>query len=171
MDEQINQEHLKDLLHYDPETGVFKWKDTFGWKAKRGTIAGGINGSGYIYIRLKRKKYRAHRLAWLYTYGKFPEDQIDHINRDKTDNRLVNLRAVSGKENSRNQFIPTNNTSGHIGVSWDTEKNRWRVQIAKVSYGRFKSKGDAVAKAKEVYKELGFHENHGKRVTANGRAD
>ncbi len=168
MDEQINQEHLKDLLHYDPETGVFKWKDTFGWKAKRGTIAGGINGSGYIYIRLKRKKYRAHRLAWLYTYGKFPEDQIDHINRDKTDNRLVNLRAVSGKENSRNQFIPTNNTSGHIGVSWHTKNNRWRVSVSKVYYGSFECKSDAIAKAKKVYKELGYHENHGKRITANG---
>ena len=168
MDEQINQEQLKELLHYDPETGVFKWKDTFGWKAKQGTIAGGINGSGYIYIRLKRKKYRAHRLAWLYTYGKFPEDQIDHINRDKTDNRLVNLRAVSGKENSRNQFIPTNNTSGHIGVSWHTKNNRWRVSVSKVYYGSFECKSDAIAKAKKVYKELGYHENHGKRVTANG---
>jgi len=152
MDEQINQEQLKELLHYDPETGVFKWKDTFGWKAKQGTIAGGINGSGYIYIRLKRKKYRAHRLAWLYTY----------------DNRLVNLRAVSGKENSRNQFIPTNNTSGHIGVSWHTKNNRWRVSVSKVYYGSFECKSDAIAKAKKVYKELGYHENHGKRITANG---
>ena len=171
MDEQINQEHLKELLHYDPETGVFKWKDTFGWRAKQGTIAGGINGSGYIYIRLKRKKYRAHRLAWLYTYGKFPEDQIDHINKDKTDNRLVNLRAVSNKENGKNKFIPTNNTSGHIGVVWDTKNNRWKVQVrggSKAYHGSFECKSDAVARAKKVYKKLGFHKNHGKRKTANG---
>jgi hypothetical protein len=166
MDEQINQGRLKNFLHYDPETGVFKWKDTFGWRAKQGTVAGSVKASGYIYIRLKLKQYRAHRLAWLYTYGKFPEDQIDHINGIKNDNRIINLRAVSDKENSRNLRLRKDNTSGYIGVRWDTDK--WRVIILRKQYGRFKSKSDAIAKAKEVYKELGFHENHGKRVTANG---
>ena len=168
MDAQINQEQLKELLHYDPETGVFKWKNTLGSRAKAGDVAGTLNGNGYIYIKIRQKLYRAHRLVWLYTHGKFPENHIDHINGLRDDNRIINLRAVTQTENNRNQFIPTNNTSGHIGVGWDTEKNRWKVQIARVSYGRFKSKGDAVAKAKKVYKELGFHENHGKRVTANG---
>ena len=171
MDEQINQEQLKELLHYDPETGVFKWKDTFGRRAKQGAIAGCLRDNGYIYIKTRQKQYRAHRLAWLYTHGKFPEDQIDHINGIKNDNRIINLRAVSDKENSRNLSLRKDNVSGHIGVSWDTEKNKWKVTITGVHYGRFKSKSDAIAKAKEVYKELGYHENHGKRVTANGCAD
>jgi hypothetical protein len=177
MDEQINQEQLKELLHYDPETGVFKWKIANSYRIKIGDVAGyinGSNGSGYTIITVFNKPYGAHRLAWLYTHGKFPEDQIDHINKDKTDNRLVNLRAVSNKENGKNKFIPTNNTSGHIGVVWDTKNNRWKVQVrggSKAYHGSFECKSDAVARAKKVYKELGFHENHGKRITANGCAD
>ena len=104
----------------------------------------------------------------MYNYGKFPEDQIDHINGIKNDNRIINLRAVSGKENSRNFSLRKDNVSGHIGVGWDSENNRWRVQISKAYYGSFECKSDAIAKAKKVYKELGFHKNHGKRVTANG---
>ena len=165
----ITQEQLKKLLDYDPETGFFKWKIANSYRIKIGDVAGYINGSdgsGYIIITVSNKPYGAHRLAWLYTHGKFPEDQIDHINKDKTDNRLVNLRAVSGKENARNKFIPTNNTSGHIGVIWHAKNNRWIVKVSKVYYGSFECKPDAITKAKEVYKELGYHENHGKR--ANG---
>ena len=168
MDAQINQEQLKKLLDYDPETGVFRWKDTLGSRAKAGDVAGTLNGNGYIYIKIRQKPYRAHRLVWLYTHGKFPENHMDHINGLRDDNRIINLRAVTRTENARNQFIPTNNTSGHIGVSWYTEKNRWRVRVQGIGYGSFECKSDAIAKAKKVYKELGYHENHGKGITANG---
>ena len=114
------------------------------------------------------KKYYAHRLAWLYVHGEFPKNGMDHINGLRNDNRIINLRAVSDKENSRNLSLRKDNVSGHIGVSWDTEKNKWKVTITGVHYGRFKSKSAAIAKAKEVYKELGYHENHGRRMTANG---
>ena len=168
MDEQINQEQLKELLHYDPETGVFKWKIAISHRIKVGDVAGSTNSTGYVHIKIRQKRYKAHRLAWLYNYGKFPEDQIDHINGLRDDNRIINLRAVTRTENARNQFIPTNNTSGHIGVSWYTERNKWIVRVQGIGYGSFECKLDAIARVKEVYKELGYHENHGKRITANG---
>ena len=169
MDAQINQGRLKNFLHYDPETGVFKWKIANSYRVKVGDVAGCFDTSGgYIVIMVCNKRYYAHRLAWLYTYGEFPEDDMDHINGIKNDNRIINLRAVSHKENLKNQFIPTNNTSGHIGVGWRAERNCWRVRVQGIGYGSFECKSDAIARVKEVYKELGFHENHGKRKTANG---
>jgi hypothetical protein len=157
----LNQKTLKKYLNYDPETGVFKRKINSG-KAKIGDVAGGINGSGYICIRINSVKYRAHRLAWLYVHGKFPDNQIDHINRIKTDNRIENLRDVTQSVNGRNKNLPSNNTSGHIGVKWNKKQQAWRVAVCQVHYGSFKSKLDAVAKAKSIYKELGYHENHGR---------
>ena len=168
MDKQINQEQLKELLHYDPETGVFKWKIASAMRIKIGDVAGTLDDKGYIIITVFNKRYRAHRLAWLYTHGKFPENHMDHINGLRNDNRIINLRAVTQAENNRNYSAYKNNTSGYIGVSWETGKNKWKVSITGVNYGSFKSKSDAIAKAKEVYKELGFHKNHGKRMTAIG---
>jgi hypothetical protein len=157
----LNQKTLKKYLNYDPETGVFKRKINSG-KAKIGDVAGGINGSGYICIRINSVKYRAHRLAWLYVHGKFPDNQIDHINRVKTDNRIENLRDVTQSVNGRNRNLPSNNTSGHIGVKWNKKQQAWKVTVCQVHYGSFKCKLDAVAKAKSIYKELGYHENHGR---------
>ena len=157
----LNQKTLKKYLNYDPETGVFKRKINSG-KAKIGDVAGGINGSGYICIRINSVKYRAHRLAWLYVHGKFPDNQIDHINRVKTDNRIENLRDVTQSVNGRNRNLPSNNTSGHIGVKWNKKQQAWKVTVCQVHYGSFKSKLDAVAKVKSVHKKLGFHENHGR---------
>jgi len=162
----ITQEQLKKLLDYDRETGVFKWKTTTNCRIRVGDVAGCLDENGYIKIRLFNKAYRAHRLVWLYTYGKFPEDDMDHINGIKNDNRIINLRAVTQAENARNLRLRKDNTSGYIGVGWDTGKNKWRVTISRKQYGRFKSKSDAITKAKKIYKELGYHENHGNR--ANG---
>jgi hypothetical protein len=105
----LNQKTLKKYLNYDPETGVFKRKINSG-KAKIGDVAGGINGSGYICIRINSVKYRAHRLAWLYVHGKFPDNQIDHINRVKNDNRIDNLRDVTQSVNARNRDLLSTNT-------------------------------------------------------------
>jgi len=168
MDEQINQERLKELLHYDPETGVFKWKIAISYRIRVGDVAGCFDDDGYIKIVMFNKAYRAHRLVWLYVHGKFPEDCMDHINGIKDDNRIINLRAVTHAENNKNLPLRKDNTSGYIGVGWDKGKNKWRVSISNVHYGRFKSKSDAIARAKEVYKKLGYHKNHGKRITANG---
>lgn len=134
----ITQERLKELLDYDPESGIFTWKKTrkgvFTWKKTRkgvsaGSMAGRHTHSGYIIIKLDQKAYRAHRLAWLYVHGSFPEAEIDHINRCKDDNRIANLRAATRSENLQNRPKQSNNTSGAPGVSWHNQNQKWRAQI------------------------------------------
>ena len=91
----ITQEELKELLDYNPETGLFTWNVYNNIKNK--TTAGTFN-DGYIQIKIKQKIYQAHRLAWLYVYGEWPKGQIDHINGIRDDNRIENLRDVTNRE-------------------------------------------------------------------------
>lgn len=116
----INQAQLKQLINYDPETGIFTWPN--------GAIAGGDDGQGYIQISVKNKRYRAHRLAWLYMTGQWPKI-IDHINRNRADNRWSNLREVTSRENNRNMGLRRDNKSGVRGVSWSTQHNCWQATI------------------------------------------
>jgi len=110
----ITQEKLKKLLYYNKDTGFFVWKkDIFNLNkykvANQGDIAGCISSGGYIQISIGGKCYSAHRLAWLYEFGHFPKLQIDHINRVRDDNRIDNLRDVSGKVNMSNKSKPGEN--------------------------------------------------------------
>jgi len=164
----IDQKTLKKHLDYDPETGLFRWKIAR-QRIKVGEVAGTTNNYGYICIKIFSKRYKAHRLPWLYTHGEFPEDSMDHINRIKNDNRIANLRAVTHTENMRNRSLQSSNTSGHTGVYWIKEKKekKWRVRVKNIDYGYFKYKQDAIKKSKSVYKELGFHENHGRVLETN----
>ncbi len=91
----LTQSTLKSLLHYDPETGEFRWLTSSSNRAPMGTIPSNLSSDGYLRIRVAGKQYRAHRLAWLYVYGKFPSEHIDHINHDILDNRIENLRDSS----------------------------------------------------------------------------
>ena len=101
----MTQQELKKVLRYDKSIGEFRWAVGIGRRIKKGIIAGCVNKDGYIQIRIARKDYYAHRLAWLYIYGELPKDQIDHINHDRRDNRLVNLQEVTQLENSRNKAL------------------------------------------------------------------
>lgn len=92
-------------------------------------IAGGVDHNGCRYIKIKGTKYSAHRLAWLYYHGVFPKNEIDHINRDKEDNRYRNLRDVSRMCNMRNSRNYHNNKSGVKGVSWHTWHKKWAVNV------------------------------------------
>lgn len=97
----VSQDLLKNLFTYDQNTGLFKRKIALG-NASSGSIAGSIHHRGYRYIAINKKDYAAHRLAWLYVYGKWPDNFIDHINGKTDDNRIENLRDVSQKENMKN---------------------------------------------------------------------
>ena len=99
----LTQKELKVFLHYCPTSGVFTRSITVCNKARKGDKISGKTTKGYIRVRIKRTEYYAHRLAWLYVYGEWPKDQIDHINRDKSDNRITNLRDVTCSENNRNK--------------------------------------------------------------------
>lgn len=121
----LTQERLKELFHYDPETGVFT-RLVGGPGSPTGVLKNKPNsGHGYIVISINSKNYLTHRLAWLYVYGRFPLEQIDHINHDRTDNRITNLREVTELENHRNMSKSTNNTSGVVGVTWHKRDSVW----------------------------------------------
>ena len=126
----LTQERLKELLHYDQETGVFKRKTTQANNAKAESIAGCVNKKlGYVIIGIDNKQYYAHRLAWFYVNNTWPENQIDHINRNKTDNRIKNLREVTHAQNRQNIGLKNNNKSGATGVFWYANRNKWIAYI------------------------------------------
>ena len=123
-------EQLKEVLDYNPDTGLFTWiKST--QQTKAGSVAGNKTNQGYIRISVKRKRYLAHRLAYLYMTGHFPENFIDHINHIRHDNRWTNLRDATSSQNQANQVNPKNNTSGYKGVSWHKSTKKW---LAKIGY-------------------------------------
>lgn len=128
----ITQTRLKELLHYSPETGIFTWLRDQG-RVKKGSIAGAVDYYGYIVIRLDRVLYKAHRLAWLYVHGEWPDKNIDHINRQRNDNRLKNLRDVDQSVNGHNGKMKATNTSGFTGVTWRKDRGKWSARI-KVGY-------------------------------------
>jgi len=123
----ITQTRLKELLHYEPTTGLFTWL-VDRKKAKKGTHPTYTN-HGYICIRIDTVLYGAHRLAWLYVHGSMPKEQLDHINRDRMDNRIDNLREVTAGQNRMNMGMKTTNTSGYTGVSWNKRTQRWEANI------------------------------------------
>lgn len=162
----LTQERLKELLHYDPDTGVFIWKVKIADKIIIGDVAGYKRGGGYVLIGIYGIKYLAHRLVWLYAHGGFPPEQIDHINQIKDDNRIVNLRAVSRTENLRNRKLPSNNTSGFIGVGWVKQSKRWCARITVknklIQLGSYTDISDAISARKAANIKYGYHPNHGK---------
>jgi len=122
----ISQAQLRAKFHYDPDTGEFTRLTGWG-KYKAGSVAGHVTSRGYRLIEISGTAYGAHRLAFLYTEGSMPRDEVDHINRNKDDNRLRNLRKVSRAMNARNRGQYKNNTSGHVGVL--RRGNRYRARI------------------------------------------
>jgi hypothetical protein len=152
----ITQDRLTSLYQYNPETGVF---------TRYGREVGFLNWKGYILIQIDDKRYRAHRLAWFYTHGEWPNSQIDHIDHDRTNNAITNLRLATPTDNARNQSLHLLSTSGTTGVYWDTGHARWRACIT-LNYktkhlGSYKNKEDAIAARQAANVAYGFHENHG----------
>ena len=126
----ITVETLRGLLDYEPDTGIFRWRVSRGG-VEAGAAAGHINNRGYIRIMVNNSPFKAHRLAWLHFHGVWPQDQIDHINGDKRDNRIANLRDVSRSVNMQNQVrAQKDNKSGLRGVSWNKNKKRWEAGIS-----------------------------------------
>jgi len=157
----LTQKRLKELLTYNPETGVFTRNCTTSPRAQAGQTVGSKHNAGYLCVSIDRKSHLLHRLAWLYMYGFLPEHDIDHINHDRTDNRIRNLRSVTRSENLRNQSVCPRNTSGIMGVSFDSERNKWMVRIKKKHLGRYSDYFEAICVRKSAESRYGFHPNHG----------
>lgn len=144
----LTPERLRELLHYNPNTGIFTWKVRRNQRATAGSEAGHREAKGYVSICIDGNDFKAHRLAWLYVHGCWPKNQIDHKNQAKHDNRIDNLRDATQSENLANTNLRTTNTSGFKGVHFDTRAGKWRAQICvdgkRVNLGSFESMEDAI---------------------------
>ncbi|MFY0633637.1 MAG: HNH endonuclease [Vannielia sp.] len=181
-------EVLRQLLSYDPEAGALQWQERpehffqtedprgRGWLCSQWNSRNAgkealtnTNGDGYKQGRIFGVTVKAHRVIWAMTYGAWPEDQVDHINGNRDDNRLVNLRASTNSQNQRNRKVGSNNKSGHLGVS-ELKCGSWLAFITnnghRVSLGQFQTKEEAAAARKAAEKCLGFSEGHGRRALA-----
>lgn len=152
----LTHSEVSELLEYAPETGALTWKPRVkgrGWNRAQGG-ATHVSDQGYITLNIKGRVYRGHRLAWLLYYGEWPDGNIDHINRVRSDNRISNLRVVEQAENMQNTNVYRTNKSGHKGVFWHKEINKWWAYInvgrRRVCLGRFANKAEAIAARAEA---------------------
>lgn len=139
----MTADELKGFLNYDPDTGIFRWLVAGGQK-RVGDIAGRISNQGYRQIQIRRKLYLAGRLAWLYSYGVWPRLQIDHINRIRSDDRLCNLRDVSGSINCHNRKPTLGITKHGCG--------RWQAQVSYMGRKIYLGLFDTELEASAVYR-------------------
>lgn len=153
------------MFHFDPETGIFTRKTTVAPNARKGDVAGWNYAGGYLGITADGKQYVAHRLAWLYVHGEWP-DQIDHIDHNRQNNKINNLRNANFSVNSKNVGPFSTNKAGVHGVCLYKPTGKWKAQIGvngkSIHLGYFDTKEAAAAARSAANKKYGFHENHGK---------
>lgn len=174
-DSHPSPDYLRQRLRYEADTGRFFWREASCMPACwNGRYAGKealtfIDKDGYLRGSVCGRGVAAHRVAWAIHYGEWPKHTIDHINQDPSDNRIENLRDVSVKENSRNQRLRKNNTSGAVGVYFDKRRGKWqaRIQAGKKyrSLGMYIDKSDAISAYRVAAREIGMHPNHGKHAS------
>ncbi len=161
----VSQDRLKELFSYNPENGKFTRIKTLSSRAIAGDSAGSIHPHGYLQIMIDGSSYKAHRLAWLYESGEHPPLQIDHVNHDRSDNRMSNLRAVDHINNMKNQKLSSNNASGVNGVAFNKKTKKWvsRIKVDRkdIYLGSFDSIFDAEKSRVDANNKHGFHLNHG----------
>lgn len=174
----VSTEYLLSVLEYDPENGVLVWlprpESMFNshhefkrWNTRyAGVRAGFINEEGYVSVKLKGKDRAAHRLIFKMLSLECP-NEIDHINGERSDNRLSNLRSVTLADNMKNKKIYANNSSGVSGVGWYKKYSKWRARIhvdgKSILLGYYDNIETAIKARIEAEDTYGFHQNHGKR--------
>ena len=153
-DSRLTQQRLHEL--FDFVDGEFVRKiGVQGFGCEKGTVAGSKDKHGYVNINIDGKKYKCHRLVWLYLYGVWPKKEIDHINRVRDDNRIENLREATSEEQKWNTKLYSHNSTGVKGVSWDSQHKKYRASIT----------------VKNSFKHLGFFENLEEAVAERKRAE
>lgn len=176
----VDIQFLRECFILDRGTGVLTWRKrpAHHFETRRahslsvsgfaGKVAGRVGNHGYVAVTISGRTYLAHRVVFALIHGRWPVDQIDHINGIRTDNRPRNLREVSNAENARNGRRRSRNTSGHVGVSWDAVNSKWKAEICRdgkrIALGRFKLLSLAVGARKAAEREYGFHPNHGRHA-------
>lgn len=163
-DKQLLPSYLCGLFNYDSDTGQITWKESRQHHVKDGQIAGSIDGKGRIRIEINGKTYAAHQIAFAIYHGRWATHQVDHINGDKLDNRIINLREATNAENSRNR--PSKGKSGYRGVSFHKRTGLYHARIMtdgkKMFLGAFVCPKVAAIAYNNAAKEL-----HGKFATLN----
>jgi hypothetical protein len=147
----LTQEYLKQHLHYDKDTGIFT-------RLKNGKIAGFKDPRGYVSMNLGRRLHYAHRLAWMYETGSMPENSIDHINGNKSDNRFQNLREATQQQNVLNVGKRARNSSGYKGVSFSKAAQKYEARY------RFNKTSEYLGLFNTAYEAHVAYENHVKSV-------
>lgn len=168
-DSTLTQDRLKELLHYCPETGVFTWLiKPYKQPMNVGDVAGSKskdNQTYYISIKLNKKSYKAHRLAFLYMTGAWPRYQIDHDDGNGLNNKWLNLNDATAGDNQKNRRRNKNNKSGLTGVFFDTQSNKLKAQIkvnsVNMHLGYFIDFFEACCARKSAENKHNFHVNHG----------
>jgi hypothetical protein len=163
----MDQKRLKEILHYDPLTGICTRKTATALRHKVGETVGVKTSKGrYLKCGIDNKEYLLHRLIILYMTGSMPIGfQVDHINHNGLDNKWSNLRIVQRQKNQQNMSKSKRNTSGVLGVSYDTSRDKWVAQIytnGKTHLKRFNTKFGAIRQRILWNRKFNFHENHGK---------
>ena len=181
--EDLSPEFLRNLLAYDPDTGGLTWlprdaemvasgkpSEAIRWNSRyagRPAFTALMNG-GYLCGAVYKISLQAHVAAWVIHTGQWPDGEIDHINGDRRDNRISNLRCVSPAENKRNRALSASSTSGVMGVSYNARDSRWAAYIGAegklINLGTFRRKDDAIAARQAAVAEYGFHKNHGRNA-------
>lgn len=147
----LTQARLKEFLKYDPETGGFYRVKQAGRSGPPGSVVRTVHSKGYMTLGIDGGEYLQHRLVWLYVHGRFPPADIDHINGNRSDNRLANLRAATRAENLQNKAMQSNNTSGQVGVTWRANRGHWVAQIKTGGAHRYLGSFKTVDLAREAY--------------------
>ena len=155
------------FYHRERPRNLFKTYRAFRvWNARfPGKVACSLKQHGYYTIQLNVKSYYSHRMVFLYTTGVNSELFVDHVDRNKGNNLITNLRLCTASDNQKNLGLLSTNKTGIHGVYWDKSNNCWSVQIKEFGkmkrLGRFKSLLDACSKRKSEEIKRGFHKNHG----------
>jgi len=126
---KLTFERAHELLDYDPTTGVFRWKIKRRGPRRPGEVAGTVGSHGYIAIVIDGEGWLGHRLAWFMTHGSLLDDQIDHENLIRVDNRLKNLRVATPLQNRGNVRVRSDSRTGVKGVSWHKQTQKWNAHI------------------------------------------
>lgn len=149
----LTQVHLKHRLKYDRSTGVFVWRNPSKYRPEyKGRPAGSVDGRGYVQITIDGVGYKAHRLAWLYVHGVWPESLLDHKNGDRADNRLANLRPATHRVNAENRRTArSGHAIGLLGVVWRKRNQKFEARISVDKKYRYLGLFDTAEAAHQAY--------------------
>lgn len=157
--ERLTHERLREVLDYDPATGLFTWRVRTGPRCKIGDAAGTLHKKGYVRIKVDGVYYAAHRLAWLYVTGRWPHEQVDHRNRSRADNRWMNLRLATNSQNQANSLSRRSERGEGLKGAYRTRQGRWQAIIRRERRAVFLGTFNTEQEAHAAYLNAAIHQH------------